>query len=94
MILAGFAQRLSMVTMATMLLHIAGERFRGRVMGMRMLAIYGLPIGILTSGILIERIGCVVTVSSYCAVGLAVTLAIAFWWREVLRPLDAPGNAR
>ena len=46
LVLAGVAQSLSMVPMAVMLLHIAGARFRGRVMGVRMLAIYGLPMGL------------------------------------------------
>jgi hypothetical protein len=39
LVLAGFAQSLCMVPMAVMLLHGAGARFRGRVMGVRMLAI-------------------------------------------------------
>ena len=40
-------QSLSLVPMSVLLLHSAGERFRGRVMGVRMLAIYGVPIGLL-----------------------------------------------
>jgi hypothetical protein len=47
LVLAGFAQSLCMVPMAVMLLHGAGAKFRGRVMGVRMLAIYGLPLGLL-----------------------------------------------
>ena len=39
--LAGFAQSLSMIPMAVMLLHGATAQFRGRVMGVRMLAVYG-----------------------------------------------------
>ncbi len=92
--LAGFAQSLSMVPMAVMLLHGAGAKFRGRVMGVRMLAVYGLPVGLLAAGALIERIGFAATASAYCAVGLALTLAIALRWRAALWPLDAPANAR
>ena len=92
--LAGFAQSLSMVPMAVMLLNSAGARFRGRVMGVRMLAVYGLPVGLLAAGAMIERIGFTATVSGYCVFGLVVTAAIALRWRSALWPLDAPANAR
>jgi MFS family permease len=91
---AGFAQSLSLVPMSVMLLHSAGERFRGRVMGVRQLAIYGVPIGLLAAGALIERIGFTVTASLYCLVGVALTGLIAFHWRAALWPVNAPGNAR
>ncbi len=93
LILAGLAQSLSLVPMSAMLLHGAGA-FRGRVMGMRMLAIYGLPIGLTAAGALIDRIGFVPTATLYCGVGLALTLLIALRWRAVLWPLQAQANAR
>ena len=65
LICAGLAQSLSLVPMSAMLLHGAGA-YRGRVMGMRMLAIYGLPIGLLGAGALIDRIGFTPTATLYC----------------------------
>ena len=94
LILAGFMQSLSLVPMSVMLLTSAGERFRGRVMGVRMLAIYGVPIGLMIAGILIERIGFVWAASLYCVIGLALTLSIALYWKADLWPRDAPGNWR
>lgn len=94
LVLAGFAQSLSMVPMAVMLLHSAGPRFRGRVMGVRMFAIYGLPIGLLPAGALIDRFGFVPAVSLYCTVGIVATLAIAARWRADLWPVLAPANQR
>jgi MFS family permease len=94
LVLAGFAQSLCMVPMAVMLLHGAGARFRGRVMGVRMLAIYGLPLGLLAAGSLIERFGYAATASGYCAFGLLMTAAIGLRWRGALWPLDAAANAR
>ena len=93
LVLAGFAQSLSMVPMAAMLLHTAGARFRGRIMGVRMLAIYGLPLGLLVAGTLIERIGYTATASGYCLFGLAVTALIGLRWHAELWPLDAAANA-
>ncbi|HVH82126.1 MAG TPA: MFS transporter, partial [Stellaceae bacterium] len=63
LVLAGIAQALSLVPMSVLLLHSAGERYRGRVMGVRTLAIYGVPPGLLVAGALVERIGFVATVS-------------------------------
>ena len=94
LVLAGCAQSLSMVPMAVMLLHSAGARFRGRVMGVRMLAIYGLPMGLMAAGWLIERFGFAATASAFCAVGLLMTAMIAVRWHTALWPLDAPANAR
>jgi hypothetical protein len=93
LVLAGLAQSLSLVPMSAMLLHGAGA-FRGRVMGMRMLAIYGLPIGLTVAGALIDRIGFVPTATLYCAAGLLFTVLIAVRWRNVLWPLQATANAR
>jgi predicted MFS family arabinose efflux permease len=94
LVLAGMAQALSLVPMSVLLLHSAGERYRGRVMGVRTLAIYGVPPGLLAAGLLIDRIGFVATVSVYCLVGSVLTMLIALRWREALWPLSAPANAR
>jgi MFS family permease len=92
--LAGIAQSLSMVPLSTMLLRSAGPKFRGRVMGVRMLAIYGLPVGLLVAGILIPWIGFRATASGYCLLGLALMALIGVRWRQVIWPLDAIGNQR
>jgi predicted MFS family arabinose efflux permease len=94
LLLAGLSQSLSLVPLATMLLKSAGPRFRGRVMGVRMLAIYGLPIGLLIAGMLIPRIGFRVTATVYCVLGLASMTLIGIRWRAVIWPLDAIGNQR
>ena len=94
LILAGIAQSLSLVPMSVLLLHSAGERFRGRVMGVRMLAIYGVPIGLLVAGGLIEQIGFAETAALYCLIGIGLTLLIAVRWRADLWPREAPANAR
>jgi MFS family permease len=94
LLLAGLAQSLSLVPMSVLLLHSAGERFRGRVMGVRMLAIYGLPIGLLLAGVLIPWIGFRATASFYCSLGLACMALISVRWRDVIWPADAAGNQR
>jgi predicted MFS family arabinose efflux permease len=94
LLLAGMAQSLSLVPMSVLLLHSAGERYRGRVMGVRTLAIYGVPPGLLVAGALIERIGFPATVTLYCLVGAGFTALIALRWRDALWPAGAPANFR
>jgi predicted MFS family arabinose efflux permease len=94
LMLAGFMQSLNMVPLTVILLRTSNERFRGRVMGVRMLAIYSLPFGLLGAGALIERIGFSGTAALYSLFGLACTLLIALRWRDHLWRLDAPANVR
>jgi MFS family permease len=81
---AGFAQNVAIISMTATLLASAGDRFRARVMGVRTLAVYGLPLGLMASGALIERIGYPLTISASSAIGLAFTLLIGFRWRASL----------
>ena len=92
--LAGFMQSFAMVPLAAVLLRVGNPLFRGRVMGMRMLAVYGLPVGLLIAGPLIAAIGFPASATLYSGLGLAATLATALIWRRHLLPLDAPANAR
>jgi len=78
---AGFAQNVAMISMTATLITAAGGRFRGRVMGVRTLAVYGLPLGLMASGALIERIGYPLTISVSAAVGLLFTVLIGIKWR-------------
>jgi hypothetical protein len=92
LLVAGVFQSLTMVSLTVILVREAGQRFRGRVMGVRMMAIYSLPVGLLVAGALIERIGFAATATLYAAVGLAFTVVIAMRWREHMWPavLDPP----
>lgn len=94
LVLAGIAQSVCIVTLSTMLMRTSDERFRGRVLGIRMLAIYGLPLGLLLAGPLIGRIDFVATAMIYCGTGLLFTLLIAIRWRGDLWRMDAPANRR
>jgi predicted MFS family arabinose efflux permease len=79
--LAGLAQSLAMVSLAVILMRTADAKFRGRVMGVRMLAIYSLPFGLMTAGALVGRIGFPATATAYGVVGIVFTILIALRWR-------------
>jgi MFS family permease len=94
LMLAGFAQSLAMISIAVILMRTASEHFRGRVMGVRMLAIYSLPLGLLAAGNLIGEIGFVATATLYAATGLLLMLVIVLHWRAELWHVHAPANVR
>ena len=77
----GVSHSLGMISLSVLLLDAAESRYRGRVMGVRMLAVYGLPIGLMASGVLIEWIGFKATASLYITTGIVLTLFIAYRWR-------------
>ena len=92
LLMAGLAQSLGMVSMAAMLLRSSEERFRSRVMGIRMLAIYTLPLGLLASGPLIEHFGFRAMATAYCLAGLVLTLWIGIHWHRHVWHSAAPAN--
>ena len=94
LLITGIAHNLCLMPIAAVMLRGAADEMRGRVMGMRMLAIWGLPIGLLLAGPLIAAFGFTVVLSSYALVGLLLVLAIAWRWRHGVWLLSAPANAR
>lgn len=94
LVLAGIAQSMSMISAAVILMRTASAHLRGRVMGVRMMVIYGLPLGLLAAGSLIDVIGFSATGTLYAVSGLIAMMAITLHWRADLWPAQAPANAR
>jgi MFS family permease len=90
--MTGLAQGLCMVPMTVIQLRNAPADLRGRIAGLRTLAVYGLPLGLWLSGPLIERAGFAVATLVYGGVGLVATLAMLLLWRAHLWPADAAAN--
>jgi hypothetical protein len=89
----GFVQSFCLTPLAAVMLRSADESMRGRVMGVRMLAIWGLPLGMLASGPMIAAIGYPATTVVYAGLGLVATLAIGYRWRHALWARSAAANA-
>ena len=94
LLFAGIAQNFCLTPIAAVMLRESAPAYRGRVMGMRILAIWGLPAGLLLSGPLIERAGFAATGVLYSVIGVVCAAAIAVYWRQHLWRADAPGNTR
>jgi len=80
----GVAQSIAMIAMSVTLLRITPERFRGRIMGMRMLAVYGLPVGLLGAGVPVEGTGFPIAIGVYALFGILCTGCITLGWRTVI----------
>ncbi|MDA0703292.1 MAG: MFS transporter [Proteobacteria bacterium] len=80
----GMVQSLAMISMSTALLREASARFRARVMGVRMLAVYGLPMGLLAMGQGIEAVGFTATVWICALIGAGMTILAAWRWRAAI----------
>ena len=92
LVCTGFVQSLSMTPLAAVMLRATEPAFRGRVMGMRMLAIWGLPAGLLSAGPLIDWLGYAGVAWLYTISGLVLTACIAWRWRLALWDKAAPSN--
>lgn len=92
LVCVGCAQSLGTVSMSAMLLRATHGPLRSRVMGLRMLMIYGLPVGLMLAGPLISHFGYAAMVHLYAAAGILCSAYIAVRWREYLWHADAPAN--
>ncbi|WP_422012322.1 MFS transporter [Reyranella sp.] len=91
---SGLFQSFCMIPMSVILLRVTNPALRGCVMGVRMLAVYGMPLGLLLSGPLVEWAGFSATGTFYSVLGIVFTLVIGLWWRAELWDRTAPVNVR
>jgi hypothetical protein len=75
------------------MLRASSEEMRSRVMGIRMLAIWGLPLGLVAAGPIIASLGFSATTLLYAGLGLAVTVAIGYRWRRALWQRTSAANS-
>ena len=76
--LYGIAGSISMISMAVLILSIAQKNMIGRIIGIRQLAIFTLPIGLIISGYLIDVIGIVISLQVVTISGLILTLILTY----------------
>ncbi len=94
LMLAGLSQGLGQTAMAAMLIRSCQAQFRGRLMGIRMLMIYGNIPGLMLAGWLIPRLGYPLTAMLYSTLALLLGVMVTAHWRTHLWQREAPANAR
>ncbi len=90
---AGFVQSFCLTPLAAVMLRSSSDAMRSRVMGIRILAIWGLPLGLLAAGPIIARVGYAASTLLYASLGLAATIAIGYRWRHALWHRSAVANS-
>lgn len=92
LMLAGCMQTMGLIPINAMLLRTSDQRYRGRIMGIRIMAIYGNPLGLLVAGPLIANFGYAMAAGGYCLFGMAIVVWITVHWRTHLLPAAALAN--
>jgi MFS family permease len=81
--LAGLGQSLCTVAIAMMLLSLTPDNLRGRVMGLRQLAVYSLPLGLLISGTIAEMWGVKVAIFLDGLMGILLVMGCVVIWPTI-----------
>lgn len=82
----GVVQSFTMLSMSSLIIGTAAAGLRARVLGVRMLAVYGLAMGLPLAGVLIDAVGYAGTAWVFVAIAIAATAAIGLKWRRALWP--------
>lgn len=94
LIITGCVQSFALVPMSVLMIRGSHERHRGGVLGLRMLAVYGLPVGLVAASPLIENYGLPTMVSIYAFIGLTSIAFISWRWHHAVWSKDSPANRR
>ena len=87
--LIGASISFCMISMSVVLMTFTKFEMRGRVMGIRMLAVYGLPMGLVIGGWLIEQYGVPATITGYAIVGLISLVFAVLKWPKLITGFSA-----
>lgn len=81
---------ISFVALMVGLLRLTEVGMRGRVMGLRALAVYGLPLGLLMGGWIAEEFGAETMIAVHGLLGLGMTLVAAVVWPSLWKGTESP----
>ena len=84
LILFGISGSVSMVNMSVLILSISTKNMIGRVIGIRQLAIFTLPIGLIVSGYMIDQIGIILSIQIISIVGIIISIILTFKSKTLL----------
>ena len=90
--IAGVFQTMGLIPINTLLIRSTDQRYRGRIMGIRMLVIYGNLPGLLLAGPFIAQYGYTAMASTYSVAGIAIIAWIGWRWRRHLWHRAAAAN--
>jgi predicted MFS family arabinose efflux permease len=92
--LAGVVQSFALVPMSVLLIRTCDERHRGGVLGLRILAVYGLPLGLVAASPLINHFSFRTMGTLYALFGLVAIALIVMRWHAAVWARESPANQR
>ena len=78
LILFGISGSVAMVIMSMLILSISNKNMIGRIIGIRQLAIFTLPIGLILSGYMIDQIGIILSIQFISILGIIISILLTF----------------
>tara|TARA_B110000116_G_scaffold224695_1_gene204345 strand:+ start:401 stop:1606 length:1206 start_codon:yes stop_codon:yes gene_type:complete len=78
LVIYGAAGSITMISLAVLVLSITQKDMIGRIIGIRQLAIFTLPVGLVISGYLIDTFGIIFSIQSVTIIGLIITLTLGY----------------
>ena len=81
----GTAQSVTVVILLMLIIDLVPYDVRGRIIGLRQLAVYGLPIGLIITGFTAGEIGILSALILTCIMGLISLVVILICWPEILK---------
>ena len=82
---AGIGTSMCVIMISTMILNLTPSNLRGRIMGLRQLAVGGLPLGLLLSGAITELAGVQVALVFNGIMGSLLTIGVCLLWPQMVR---------
>ncbi len=83
--IAGVGQSICVVAIDMMILSLKQDNLRGRVMGLRQLAVYSLPLGLLISGTIAELWGVRAAILVDGLLGIFLVIGCFIVWPDILK---------
>ena len=78
LILFGISGSVAMVIMSMLILSISNKNMIGRIIGIRQLALFTLPIGLILSGYMIDQIGIILSIQFISILGIIISILLTF----------------
>ena len=78
LILFGISSSITMVNMSILILSITDRNMIGRIIGIRQLAIFTLPIGLIISGYMIDKTGIISSIQIMSIIGIFISIILSF----------------
>ena len=78
LILFGISSSITMVNMSILILSITDKNMIGRIIGIRQLAIFTLPIGLILSGYMIDKTGIISSIQIMSVIGIIISIILSF----------------